>query len=199
MDERSYPPPAGGASRAAGGATAHGRVGPTRDGPLDDHGALTILDTTEHWTGRRPAPSSTGTRRCRSRHVPRLSGNARRPRPDCDGDGVQRRIPRWPGCSWPSTCSSGLASLGRITAATNEDIRYLQGMHPLRHAYLEMVPGLDRYFITSAFDDYRSATTFYGQAPLDSLGATLQPALRPRRPWSRSSARLSPGRWPPSC
>jgi len=67
----------------------------------------------------------------------------------------------------------GLASIGRINAATNEDIRYLQGMNRLRHAYLEMVPELDQYFITSGFDDYRSVTSFYGQAPLDSFGAIL--------------------------
>ena len=35
----------------------------------------------------------------------------------------------------------GLASLGRIAAASDEDIRYLQGMNRLRHAYHEMVPG----------------------------------------------------------
>ena len=29
----------------------------------------------------------------------------------------------------------GLASLGRVAAASNEDLRYLQGMNRLRHAY----------------------------------------------------------------
>lgn len=56
----------------------------------------------------------------------------------------------------------GLASLGRIGAASNEDIRYLQGMTRLRHAYHEMVPGLDRYFVTSHFDDVDSVLSFYG-------------------------------------
>ena len=43
----------------------------------------------------------------------------------------------------------GLATLGRIAGASNEDLRYLQGMNRLRHAYHEMVPGLEPYFITS--------------------------------------------------
>ena len=55
----------------------------------------------------------------------------------------------------------GMASLGRIAAASDEDLRYLQGMNRLRHAYLEMVPGLDRYFITSQYDDFNSVAKFY--------------------------------------
>ena len=58
----------------------------------------------------------------------------------------------------------GLASLGRIAAASGEDIRYLQGMNRLRHAYHEMVPGLDRYFVTSRHDDIASVLSFYGPA-----------------------------------
>lgn len=56
----------------------------------------------------------------------------------------------------------GLASLGRIAAASDEDIRYLQGMSRLRHAYHEMVPGLDRYFVSSKHDDVASVVSLYG-------------------------------------
>jgi len=56
----------------------------------------------------------------------------------------------------------GLASLGRISAASSEDIRYLQGMNRLRHAYHEMVPGLERYFISSHHDDIASVLAHYG-------------------------------------
>lgn len=56
----------------------------------------------------------------------------------------------------------GLASIGRINAASNEDIHYLQGMNRLRHAYHEMVPGLDRYFITHHHDDVVSVLAHYG-------------------------------------
>ncbi|HEY8238795.1 MAG TPA: hypothetical protein VIF63_05110 [Candidatus Limnocylindrales bacterium] len=56
----------------------------------------------------------------------------------------------------------GFATLGRIVAASDEDLRYLQGMNRLRHAYLEMVPGVERYFITSQYDDFGSVAAFYG-------------------------------------
>jgi hypothetical protein len=56
----------------------------------------------------------------------------------------------------------GLATVGRINGAGAEDLRYLQGMNRLRHAYLEMVPGLERYFITSKYDDFESVAAFYG-------------------------------------
>jgi hypothetical protein len=76
----------------------------------------------------------------------------------------------------------GLASLGRITAASDEDIRYLQGMTRLRHAYHEMVPGLERYFVTSHHDDVASVISFYGPAsgnPIRSLihGLTTTPGM----------------------
>ena len=47
----------------------------------------------------------------------------------------------------------GLATTGRVSTATAEDIRMLQGMNRLRHAYHETVPGLERYFITGHHDD----------------------------------------------
>jgi len=56
----------------------------------------------------------------------------------------------------------GLATIGRITGASDEDLRYLQGMNRLRHAYHEMVPGLEPYFITSKHDDFASVAAFYG-------------------------------------
>jgi hypothetical protein len=55
----------------------------------------------------------------------------------------------------------GLASLGRIAGASGEDMRYLQGMNRIRHAYHEMVPGLAPYFITSHHDDIRSVLSLY--------------------------------------
>ena len=56
----------------------------------------------------------------------------------------------------------GLATLGRINGASEEDIRYLQGMNRLRNAYHEIVPGLEDYFITSKYDDFDSVVGFYG-------------------------------------
>jgi hypothetical protein len=76
----------------------------------------------------------------------------------------------------------GLATLGRIGAASNEDLRYLQGMNRIRHAYAEMVPGLDRYFITSRFDDFRSVAMHYGPSSFGSVagvahGLTTTPGM----------------------
>ena len=76
----------------------------------------------------------------------------------------------------------GYATLGRIGAASNEDLRYLQGMNRLRHAYHEMVPGLDRYFITSPYDDFDSVAAFYGPADSSALrslvhGFTTAPGM----------------------
>jgi hypothetical protein len=56
----------------------------------------------------------------------------------------------------------GLATIGRISGAGTEDLRYLQGMNRLRHAYFELVPGLEDYFITSGYDDFDSVAAFYG-------------------------------------
>ena len=67
----------------------------------------------------------------------------------------------------------GLASLGRINAASNEDIRYLQGMNRLRHAYHEMVPELERYFITAHHDDMNSVLAFYGPEEMSPFRGIL--------------------------
>jgi hypothetical protein len=76
----------------------------------------------------------------------------------------------------------GLASLGRINGASNEDIRYLQGMNRLRHAYHEMVPDLDRYFISAHHDDMRSVLEHYGPTNMSELrgvvhGFTTMPGM----------------------
>jgi hypothetical protein len=63
----------------------------------------------------------------------------------------------------------GLATMGRAMGASREDIRYLAGMNRIRHAYHEMVPGLERYFITSHHDDARGVLGGYGQGRLVSV------------------------------
>jgi hypothetical protein len=56
----------------------------------------------------------------------------------------------------------GLATLGRVTAASAEELRALQAMNRLRHAYMEMVPTLEPYFSTSPHDDMPSVLAVYG-------------------------------------
>jgi hypothetical protein len=59
----------------------------------------------------------------------------------------------------------GLATLGRISSASAEEIRAMQGMNRLRHAYLEMVPTLEPYFSTSPHDDLQGILAIYGATP----------------------------------
>ena len=61
----------------------------------------------------------------------------------------------------------GLTAMGRVAAATAEDLRCLQGMNRLRHAYHETVPGLEPYFISGKHDDLEGVFAVYG-----ALGAT---------------------------
>jgi len=67
----------------------------------------------------------------------------------------------------------GLTTLGRVAAASEEDLRYLQGMNRLRHAYFEIVPGLDRYFITSPYDDFDSVAAMYGPTNVGFVAGLL--------------------------
>ena len=47
----------------------------------------------------------------------------------------------------------GLTTYLRLIETTREDLRSVQGMNRIRHAYLEMVPGLAPYFVSSDRDD----------------------------------------------
>ncbi|HEX5829307.1 MAG TPA: hypothetical protein VFY23_17395, partial [Candidatus Limnocylindrales bacterium] len=58
----------------------------------------------------------------------------------------------------------GIATLGRIIGASTEEFRALQGMARIRHAYLEMVPGVEPYFSAATNDDAPSVLTIYGSA-----------------------------------
>jgi hypothetical protein len=69
----------------------------------------------------------------------------------------------------------GLATLGRIWSASAEEFRAIQGMNRLRHAYMEMVPTLSPYFVTSAHDDLAGLLSMYGP---DSLtGPPAPPSI----------------------
>jgi hypothetical protein len=56
----------------------------------------------------------------------------------------------------------GLATVGRIIAASAEELQCVRGMNRIRHAYREMLPGLEPYFITSFHDDARGVLAAYG-------------------------------------
>ena len=47
----------------------------------------------------------------------------------------------------------GLTTVVRLAQINFEDARWVQGMNRIRHAYLELAPELEPYFVTSRYDD----------------------------------------------
>lgn len=79
----------------------------------------------------------------------------------------------------------GLATLGRLVGASREDLRYLQGMNRVRHAFHLIRPGLAPYFITGRHDDMPGVMGMYGPLarsvtdgrPAVLHGLTTMPAM----------------------
>ncbi len=67
----------------------------------------------------------------------------------------------------------GLATFGRIVDARDEDLRAILGMNRIRHGYVEMVPAIATYLITSVHDDMAGVAATYGGADRRGLGAVL--------------------------
>lgn len=88
----------------------------------------------------------------------------------------------------------GLATLGRVIDASEEELACVAGMNRIRHAYREMVPGVEPYFVTPFHDDARSVLSAYG-LERRRLPATSSTGSRHSRRWSAWSTRSSPGRW----
>jgi hypothetical protein len=57
----------------------------------------------------------------------------------------------------------GLATLGRIMGASNEEFRALQATARIRHAYIEIAPVVAPYLSTATTDDSRSVLETYGE------------------------------------
>jgi len=47
----------------------------------------------------------------------------------------------------------GVSTVARLGQNNYEDVVWIQGMNRIRHAYLELAPALEPYFITSHYDD----------------------------------------------
>lgn len=76
----------------------------------------------------------------------------------------------------------GAASLARIASASSDDIRFLQAMNRIRHAYVEISPGVAPYFMGGHHDDPTSVLGMYGPVdatPVSSLihGFTTTPGM----------------------
>jgi hypothetical protein len=67
---------------------------------------------------------------------------------------------------------TGIATVARLTALNRDDFRWVIGMNRLRHAYLELHPELEPYFITSPSDDLRGALQTLG---IDDVTARRRP------------------------
>ena len=67
----------------------------------------------------------------------------------------------------------GLATLGRILDAGQEEMACVAGMNRIRHAYREMVPGVEPYFVTPFHDDPASVLSAYGGARPGIMGGLL--------------------------
>lgn len=62
----------------------------------------------------------------------------------------------------------GIGTVIRLGDINSDDFYWVLGMNRLRHAYLELAPELEPYFVTSHFDDEASIMASYG------LNATLR-------------------------
>jgi len=56
----------------------------------------------------------------------------------------------------------GAATVGRLIDANSEELHAVRGMNRIRHAYREMVPGLEPYFVSGFHDDARGVLATYG-------------------------------------
>ena len=150
----------------------HGRGGPAEVG-LDDPRALTIL-TTEHWSllSARSLVYNEAFARA-GMFLAFLSATLVALGLVATATGFSDAFLVVAAVLLALNLFVGLASLGRISAASTEDIRYLQGMNRLRHAYHEIVPGLEPYFVTGHHDDIASVLGMYGPAK----GGTLRGVL----------------------
>ena len=82
----------------------------------------------------------------------------------------------------------GVMTFVRLGEANSHDIMLVIGMNRLRHAYLELAPELEPYFVTAHHDDHAAILQTYGAGYRYSVGRVLGA----RRPWSRSSTWSSP-------
>jgi len=76
----------------------------------------------------------------------------------------------------------GAASLARIASASSDDIRFLQAMNRIRHAYVEMSPAVEPYFMSGHHDDPGTVLSMYGPVqatPVTSIvhGFTTTPGM----------------------
>ena len=60
----------------------------------------------------------------------------------------------------------GVATTARLMTINRDDMRWVIGMNRLRHAYLELHPELEPYFISGRYDDFRGILLTLGRDAL---------------------------------
>jgi hypothetical protein len=159
MDERSIQ--AGGAEHLPPplGAPRHGESG----SELDDPRALTILST-EHWSllSARSLVYNEAFARA-GMFLTFLSASLVALALVGQGMGFDHEFLLLAAIILGFDLFIGLATLGRVSSASSEDLRCIAGMNRIRHAYLEIAPGLEPYLITSQYDDLRGILSTYGE------------------------------------
>jgi hypothetical protein len=132
-------------------------------GPLEDPRALTIL-TTEHWSllSARALVYNEAFARA-GMFLTFLSASLVALALVSQGMGFDRDFLLLAAVILGFDLFIGLATLGRVSSASNEDLRTIAGMNRIRHAYLEIAPELEPYFITSRHDDVRGILSTYGE------------------------------------
>jgi hypothetical protein len=70
---------------------------------------------------------------------------------------------------------TGVSTIGRLMQLNGDDFRWVLGMNRLRHAYLELHPELEPYFIAGHYDDLPGAlqTIGYSLASGRRVGSVL--------------------------
>jgi hypothetical protein len=68
----------------------------------------------------------------------------------------------------------GATTFVRLVEVNNEDVHWVYGMNRLRHAYLDLEPELEQYFVTGFTDDSAAISRTYGS---HGTGSALSHAL----------------------
>ena len=53
----------------------------------------------------------------------------------------------------------GVATIGRVQTINKDDLQWVIGMNRIRNAYLELHPELEKYFVSSRYDDWPGIAT----------------------------------------
>jgi hypothetical protein len=176
MHEPTNPgPPPERPSAAGTPATAGPAAGLASGGALDDPRALQILST-EHWSllaTRSLAYNEAFTRA--GMFLTALSASMVAIAFVAQADRTGDAVPVFTLVLLAFDLFVGLTTYLRLVETTREDLRSVQGMNRIRHAYLEMAPGLAPYFVSSDRDDLAGILlTYEGPAGEDMMAGRVR-------------------------